>query len=606
MAAGSFYTSGYDGRCLRFDWRLVGQDIGNNTSTIDWDLVGDGNAPYDWYESGNFSVDIDGANRYSSATRIRLYKGTVVASGTLTLTHDNVGNRSFGAYAQAGIYYYAVNCSGSGSWSLPQIPRQANITSAPNFNDTENPTIGYSNPAGSAVSSLQAGIFLTDGTTNLVPYRDISKTGSSYTFELANQERQNLRYATINSPTLTVRFYVKTVIGGNTFYSYQDKILTIVDADPTFSAAYTDTNSTVTAITQNNQQIVRSQSTLQINVTNLSAKKGATIRTVVATINGTDYTGTVSGTSCAINVGTLNLSSNITAAIKVTDSRAYSTTTELPITILNWELPNAIVTMQRHNNFYTPTDITVDGNYSSVDSKNVMTLKLRYKKVSDSTWSSYTTMQDNTSQTFQLDNNYAWNVQVVVSDLFGSTTYNLTLDRGMPIIYFDRLLSAVGINCFPTNQKSLAINGVDVEKNVMTRNLSSNLTSLTVNTYTKINLSGSISTGSSLTATNDGGIKIGAGVSKILVSGQMLISTAVQGEFYIRICKNSTDNTIGWVTHSNKTTSATFESIKITPVLANVSENDVIYLYYYVPDSSATIYGGAYGNQTSLTVEAVG
>ena len=324
-----------------------------------------------------------------------------------------------------------------------------------NFTDIQNPTIGYSNPAGNNVTTLQAGIYGTDGYTAYAAYRNISKTGSSYTFTLTEQERQNLRYATINSPTLTVRFYIKTVIGGNTFYSTSDKILTIVDADPTFSAAYEDTNASTVAITTNDQQIVRNQSQLSIDVTNLSAKKGATIRTVSAEINGTSYTGTVSGTSCTINVGALNVSSNTTATVTVTDSRAYSTSQTLNISVLNWELPTAIINMSRHNNFYTPTDIKVDGSFSSVDGKNAMTIKIRYKKSTDSTWSAYTTVQDNVTQTFNLDNNYQWDVQILVSDLFGSTTYNQVLSRGMPIIYFDRLKSSVGFNCFPTHENSV-------------------------------------------------------------------------------------------------------------------------------------------------------
>ena len=140
----------------------------------------------------------------------------------------------------------------------------------------------------------------------------------------------------------------------------------------------------------------------------------------------------------------------------------------------------------------------------------------------------------------------------------------------------------------------------------MSRTLTSNLSNLSVNTYTKINLSGSNSFGSQLTATNDGGIKIGAGVSKVLVSGRMLISSSVAGAYYIRISANSASNTLAWVSYTNNSTSASFDSIDVTPLLVNVSEGDVIYMYYYVPTSSSTIYGQSVGGQTSMTVETVG
>ena len=612
-SSGNFNTSGYGSgdwfRCLNFSWSVQSQSVSNNRTTIYWVLKGAGGATNNWYVSGPFNVVINGTTVYSGGGRINLMNGTTVADGTLNISHGSDGKKSFSAYADGAIYSAAINVSGSGTWNLPTIPRAATITSAPNFTDIQNPTIGYNNAAGSSVTTLQAGIFATDGVTNYVPYRDISKTGSSYTFELTEQERENLRWATINSPTLTVRFYIKTVIGENTFLNYQEKILTIVDANPTFSASYQDTNSTVTAITGNNQQIVRNQSTLQINVANLSAKKGASIRTVVATINGTDYTGTISGTSCAINVGTLNQSSNVTATIKVTDSRAYSTSSNLNITVLNWELPTAIVTMQRHNNFYTPTDITVDGSYSSVDSKNSMTLKLRYKKVTASTWSSYTTMQDNVAQTFSLDNNYAWDVQVVVSDLFGSTTYNLTLNRGMPIIYFDRLLSSVGVNCFPLDNDSLEVNGVPVNRNVMTYGLTSNVTSPTVNTYTKVPLNNPVITGGRLSASNNG-VKIGPGVSKVLVSAQMMVvANTKAGICYVRIAKNNGQDVLAWCIQTAPAGGR--QTLSIAPTVVSVAENDVLNMYYYVPDSDDYIYGSqlssaTIGSLTWMTVDVIG
>jgi hypothetical protein len=580
------------------------QKIGN----ADWSSSYTSSLQIYWYDNNNNSGgQLVATTNVSSQGR----NATITASGTITVAHKSDG--SLNGYAKAvwtkgGNSNWTPNSGNvsTANTTLTSIPRAATITSAPNFTDMDNPTISYSNKAGNSATTLQVGIFNTAGNQSYASYRDISKTGTSYTFELTEQERQNLRYATINSPTLAVRFYIKTVIGGNTFYSYSEKILTIVDANPTFTATYADDNASTVAITGDDQLIVRNQSQLEINVANISAKKGASISTVVASINGTTYTGTISGTACTINVGQLNLSSNTTATVTVTDSRAYSSSQTLNITVLNWELPTAIVTMQRHNNYYSNTDITVDGSYSSVDNKNAMTLKVRYKKTSDSTWSSYTTVQDNVSQTFNLDNEYEWDVQVLVSDLFGSTTYNLTLSRGMPIIYFDRLKSSTGFNCFPEDAQSVEVNGVNVMRSVMTRCITSNISNLSVNTYTKIAMNATNSFGSKLTATNDGGIKIGSGVSKILVSGRMLISSNVVGSYYIRICANSTNTTLGWVTHTNNSTSATFESIDITPTLADVHENDVIYMYYYVPASSGTIYGGSFGAQTSLTVETVG
>ena len=614
MASSGSITSGpassyYYNRTITLSWSVASQSTANNTTTINWSLTGSGGDTGNWVTSGNFYVSIDGAEVYSSEDRINVYNGTVIASGSFTMSHNNEGDKSFSAYIEAGIGYYAVSQSASGSWSLPKIARKANITSAPNFTDMQNPTIGYSNPAGNSVASLQAAIYDSTGNQSYAPYRNISKTGSSYTFELTEQERQNLRYATINSPTLTVRFYIRTIIGNNTFYSYADKILTIVDANPTFTASYADDNATTVAITDNDQLIVRNQSQLELNVANLSAKKGASIRSVVANINGTDYNGTISGTACTINVGALNVSSNTTANLTVTDSRAYSTSQTLNITVLNWELPNAIITKHRENNYYSNTTIKVDGSYSSVDGKNAMTIKLRYKKTTDSTWSSYVTMQDNVAQTFNLDNTFAWDLQVVVSDKFGSTTYNDMVSRGMPIAYFDALNSSVGFNCFPVGTNSVEANGVPLDRNVMSYGLTANVTNPTTNNYTKVPLNNPVITGTRLTA-NSNGVKIGKGVSKVLVSAQMMVlANTKAGLCYIRIAKNNGNDVLAWCI---QTVPAGGRSIlSIAPTLVNVAENDVINMYYYVPDSDDHIYGSQIssattGSLTWMTVDVAG
>ena len=352
--------------------------------------------------------------------------------------------------------------SGSGSWSLPQIPRQANITNAPNFNDTQNPTITYSNPAGNNVSSLQACISLT-GANDDIAYRNISKTGTSYTFNLTEAERNVLRQATTTSNTRNVIFYIRTIIGGNTFYSTVTKTLTIVNANPTIGTiAYEDTNSTTTGITDNNQIIIQNNSTLQFNFSTLTALKYATLSSVAVTINGVTKSTSLSGTSISsqsLNFGIVNAAYTLNASIVVTDSRGNKSTYTKEITIESWSLPTAIITCNRQNNYYSETDINVNADYSSLDSKNQLTIQYQYKKTTDSSYSALQILQDNVTTTFIIDNEYAWNIKVIVSDLLGSTIYNLFVDKGIPIVYFDRLNNSTGFNCFPQNQGSTEIDG---------------------------------------------------------------------------------------------------------------------------------------------------
>ena len=456
-SSGSFNTTGYQGRYLTFAWSVSSQSVANNTTTISWTLKGAGNAQSNWYRAGNFKVVINGSTVYSSSTRIQLYDGTLVASGNYTMTHDTAGNKTFSASAEAGIYAVTVNCSGSGSFTLPQIARAAKITAAPNFTDIQNPTINYQNSAGNSVSSLQACISLT-GSTDNISYRDIPKTGTSYTFQLTEAERNVIRAATTNSNTLSVIFYIKTIISGQTYYETATRTMTIVDAAPTMeNPTYQDSNSTTVAITENNQKIIQKHSSLTIAIPAATPQKYATITKYQVTINGVTREQAAAGN---MSWGILDVSSNITATVKAIDSRGNSTTKSLQITVEAWQQPYAVISCSRENNFYTDTVLNVSPTVSSLSGKNSVIIQEQHKKTTENAYSTLVNVPSSTDTTIQLDNRYDWNVKIIVSDRLSSTTYNITVQKGMPIVYYDRLKSSAGFNCFPTKENSVESQGL--------------------------------------------------------------------------------------------------------------------------------------------------
>ena len=111
--SGTLKTSAYEGACLQFDWTLKSQSTANNQSVISWTLKGAGIRSGYWYMAGSFKCVINGTTVYQSSTRIKLFTGTVVASGELAIGHDNNGAKSFSAYAECAIYTSSVNCKGS-------------------------------------------------------------------------------------------------------------------------------------------------------------------------------------------------------------------------------------------------------------------------------------------------------------------------------------------------------------------------------------------------------------------------------------------------------------------------------------------------------------
>lgn len=442
-------------------------NITNNTSEVNvkvdaWRT----NTGYTTSGSGTCYCTIDGtkySQSISNSQKITHNSHTVLFNRTVTIAHNADGSKTIAVSAYISHDRFTSNSQGF-NVKLTTIPRQANITAAPDFYDTDNPTITYSNPAGdiAAITSLQACISLTGAVAD-VPYRDISKTGTSYTFNLTQSERNTLLAACPNSNTLSVRFIIRTVLSGQTYYSTVIKTMTVKNANPTITgSSYADTNATTTAITNNNQQIIQGQSTVSFSFTSLAALKYATLTKIEVTVNAVTVSSNLSGSSVSnktVAFGTINSTSNLAASIKLTDSRGNTTTQSLNIAMLAWSLPTALITCARKNNYYSDTTLLVDGNYSSLDNKNTLTIQYQYKQVTASSWSALTTIQDNVPVTVTLDNTKQWNIRVIVTDRIGSTTYNLIVDRGLPIIYFDRLKRSVGVNCFPSADNVLESDG---------------------------------------------------------------------------------------------------------------------------------------------------
>ena len=373
---GSFKTTAYDGRYLLFTWDIVSQSIENNTTTISYSLkgAGTGNSAV-WYMAGAFKLKVNGTTVYSSGTgwndRIQLYDGTVLHTGTMTINHNSDGTKSFTAYAEGAIYNFDVNCSGSGSWALDAIPRAVRVASAPDFTDEDNPTITYSVPYPDVVESLQACISL-DGSRPDIAYRDIRLSDTSYTFNLTDAERDILKNATIGAVSREVRFYIKTVIAGQTFYDNKPVTFTVVDCFPTLDAEVEDVNPITLALTGDKSYFVKGYSTANYAMT-AAAYKGATIR---------NYKVTCGSQSAFNEAGTILAVDSALFKFSATDTRNQTATKNIACTFIDYS--PATCNMQTTSpNAEGELTLTVDGNYwngSFGATDNALTVQYRYKE----------------------------------------------------------------------------------------------------------------------------------------------------------------------------------------------------------------------------------
>lgn len=302
---------------------------------------------------------------------------TITSGRTMTVNHDSAGNATATIYWKAG--YNASwggfqKPSGSFNIALPQIPRQANLTSAPDFTDEGNPTVNYSNPAGTAVDELMCGIYNDAGSVAYAGYRNVSKTGTSYTFNLTDNERNALRQA-CTGKSMTVRFYLKTKIGGTYYYSSIAKTMTITNGNPTLNPTVVDTNSTTIALTGSNAKLVKYFSNAQW-AHNAAAVKKASI---------SQYTMSNGGTSYDTPSGTINGVQNNSFAFTVKDSRGNITSQSLTRTMVNYVKLTADLSVKM--TVAGVATLTCTGNYfngSFGSQSNTLTFKYRYKELNGS------------------------------------------------------------------------------------------------------------------------------------------------------------------------------------------------------------------------------
>ena len=214
--------------------------------------------------------------------------------------------------------------------------------------------------------------------------------------EFKTEDAISKQYASIpNSSSGT--YYARVTYGSSVKTSGTGTYSIRGNEAPTISSlTYIDNNSTIVAITGNNQHIVQNYSTLVAQVGKATANKSASIAKYVVECNGKSAQSTSSGN---LTIGTVNSSRNVDLKLTVTDTRGLTASKTITVTMLAHSTPTASVTLERLNNYEDETYLTVDSSISSVNGKNTATVKYRYK-VSGGSYNSYETLPDGQAYVF--------------------------------------------------------------------------------------------------------------------------------------------------------------------------------------------------------------
>lgn len=430
-----------------------------NQTTVDWKITVEG-TPYVYlyalYVTLGGKVLYD--HRKSGAILTSWTAGQIVASGSTTFNNNTDGSLTLNAYIKQMFWYGYSDARWNDSYYYQEastnmvcstIPRVSSV-SAGSGNIGETLAINVSRHSSNFTHTLTYAFGNLTGTI-------ATGVGTSYNWTIPTSFYAQIPSDNSGVGTITCKTYSGNTLVGTSTCSFTAKV---TNSNPTFSSSqlsYLDSNSSIVAITGNNQHIVRNKSNLKVTFTDATAKNSASIIKYEITFNGNTTNKTAGST---IDYGIVNSSKNLIVSIKAIDTRGNSTTISKTITILDWVLPSAVIKATRVNNYEDETKLKVSVTISSVNSKNsINSIKYHYKKVGTSSYSKYVSLTNNEETTVVLDKLYAWDFQVVITDKFGSTTYNFVIAKGTPIMFIDTILQAIGINCFPTEENGLSVSG---------------------------------------------------------------------------------------------------------------------------------------------------
>lgn len=411
-SSGSITTNEVEGRSLTLSWTLSSQNIEQNYSTISWSLKGSG-AASGWVMSGEFKAVINGTTVYSSSDRIELRNNTVVASGSLKISHTSNGTKSFSLSCEAGIYTYAVSATASGTHTLNTIPR-ASTVSAVNATMGSASTITISRASSAFTHTL---MYRFGGTTGSIVTKT-SSTSVSWTppLTLASQ----IPNAVSGNCTITCTTYSgATAIGSKTCTMTLTVPASVKPSISSLAAARVDG-----AVPSSWGIYVQTKSKAKLTINGASGIYGSTVSSY--SITGGGYTSTAS----SFTTGFLNNSGSITFSATVTDSRGrVSTAATVTISVVAYTPPSfqSFLSQRCLSNGTVNDDGTyirglVSYAYASCSNKNTVTRTTYYKKAADSAWTNAgASFSSGTAFTFgggKISTETSYDVKYTLTDAF--------------------------------------------------------------------------------------------------------------------------------------------------------------------------------------------
>ena len=372
-------------------WELAGQDIAGNKSTISWSC---GIKPGHKFYSNAVkmsAVTINGSQVYDGGTysNITDYKERTLASGTLEVSHDADGSKTFAVAAFSGQVWkdsgYLTATAAAQSFALPTIPRATvPVIGAVVLGQTV--TIGLPRAVSSFTHTLTYVFGAASGTI-------AEGVGTEAQWAVPYDLAAQIPNSASGTGTLTCKTYSGSTLIGTQAVNFTATVPSNSTTQPSDTLAVSPVSSLAAPFSG---LYIQGRTKAKITHT-ASGKYGATIKSYAATVDGQTYTGQAPTTDILATPGTLTITGT------ATDSRGIAGTATTSITVLAYTPPS----VERN----TSTDALIcaraladgtlddDGTalyvacsrkYSGLGGNNAASVQVRYKAESGE-WSDWVT-----------------------------------------------------------------------------------------------------------------------------------------------------------------------------------------------------------------------
>lgn len=366
--------------------------IENNTTTISWSC---GFNPGHQYYSNAIkmsAVYINGSQVYSGGTYSNIidYKNRTFASGTLTISHNTDGSKTFTVSGFNGWIYASGNTYASAQdFTLTTIPRASSI-SCSSANIGSNATISISRASSGFTHTLTYAFGSLNGTIT-------TKTSSiSVSFPLPTTFYAQIPNAKNGTGTITCYTYNGSTLIGTKTCSF----VASCDEDsckPTLSGTVVDSNTATIALTGSNAKLIKYYSNAKIT-SNATARNSSTIKSQKVSCGSKAIT---------TSTGTINGVESGTFTFAATDSRGYQTILTKKLTLVEYVkltcsmeagMPTTagVASLAVSGNYW-------NGNFGQV--ANTLTIQYRYKVQGESygNWASSTATITKSNSTYKTE-----------------------------------------------------------------------------------------------------------------------------------------------------------------------------------------------------------